>query len=213
MAMHSVDTEDHGRRPSGAEATGRARIADTRRRGSGIAGLISCLDAVYGYALRMAAGNVRDAEAVVEATYARAARAAGDWEEQDTLIRLLGVCNELLAAPPMESSIGGGYAEAGEGGDPRRSMDAPELPGAVELLRGSEAGAGLWGDVDRLGPELRAPVVLCDLQGLSYADVAAVLRVPVTVARERLHRGRALLQSLVVARLRGEEREHLRSIM
>jgi RNA polymerase sigma-70 factor (ECF subfamily) len=39
----------------------------------------------------------------------------------------------------------------------------------------------------------RAVVILCDLQGLSYADAAAVINAPVGTVRSRLHRGRSLL--------------------
>jgi len=47
----------------------------------------------------------------------------------------------------------------------------------------------------------REVLVLCDLQELSYADAANVLRCAVGTVRSRLHRGRALLAS----RLRGAD--------
>jgi RNA polymerase sigma-70 factor, ECF subfamily len=48
--------------------------------------------------------------------------------------------------------------------------------------------------VDALPDPFRSVVVLVDLQGLSYADVAEALHVPLGTVRSRLARGRGLLQ-------------------
>jgi RNA polymerase sigma-70 factor, ECF subfamily len=48
----------------------------------------------------------------------------------------------------------------------------------------------------------REVVVLCDLQGLSYAEAASALGVAVGTVRSRLHRGRLLLQDKLAAILR-----------
>jgi RNA polymerase sigma-70 factor (ECF subfamily) len=52
-------------------------------------------------------------------------------------------------------------------------------------------------DVDtalaHLSPEFRAPVVLRDLCGLDYAEIAEVLGLPAGTVRSRISRGRALL--------------------
>jgi RNA polymerase sigma-70 factor (ECF subfamily) len=48
-------------------------------------------------------------------------------------------------------------------------------------------------------------VILCDLQDLSYDEAASVLECAVGTVRSRLHRGRALLEAKMRARLtRGE---------
>lgn len=46
----------------------------------------------------------------------------------------------------------------------------------------------------RLPDEFRAAVVLCDVAGLSYQEIADALEVPVGTVRSRIHRGRALLR-------------------
>lgn len=48
--------------------------------------------------------------------------------------------------------------------------------------------------VDQLPDAYRVVVVLADFQGLSYAEIAAALDVPVGTVRSRLARGRARLQ-------------------
>jgi RNA polymerase sigma-70 factor (ECF subfamily) len=47
----------------------------------------------------------------------------------------------------------------------------------------------------RLPEDFRAAVVLCDVVGLSYEDIASALGVPVGTIRSRIHRGRRLLRS------------------
>jgi RNA polymerase sigma factor (sigma-70 family) len=46
-----------------------------------------------------------------------------------------------------------------------------------------------------LQPDFRAAVVLCDVEGLSYEEIADVLGVKIGTVRSRIHRGRALLRT------------------
>ncbi|WP_432934646.1 RNA polymerase sigma factor SigE [Microbispora sp. CA-135349] len=48
--------------------------------------------------------------------------------------------------------------------------------------------------LDALAPEFRAAVVLCDIEGLSYEEIAATLGVKLGTVRSRIHRGRAQLR-------------------
>ena len=45
-----------------------------------------------------------------------------------------------------------------------------------------------------LGPELRAVVVLSDIEGYSYEEIGELLQIPVGTVKSRLHRGRKTLQ-------------------
>jgi RNA polymerase sigma-70 factor (ECF subfamily) len=49
-----------------------------------------------------------------------------------------------------------------------------------------------------LPDEFRAAVVLCDVVGLSYEEIAGQLGVPVGTVRSRIHRGRAALRGVLV---------------
>jgi RNA polymerase sigma-70 factor (ECF subfamily) len=63
--------------------------------------------------------------------------------------------------------------------------------------------------LDSLSPEFRAAVVLCDIEGLSYEEIAATLGVKLGTVRSRIHRGRAQLRAALAHRspaLRGPAR-------
>jgi RNA polymerase sigma-70 factor, ECF subfamily len=49
----------------------------------------------------------------------------------------------------------------------------------------------------RLPPDYRAAVVLCDVVGLAYQEIADALDTPVGTVRSRIHRGRAQLRELL----------------
>lgn len=75
--------------------------------------------------------------------------------------------------------------------DPERLL--PSSPGA------DEATERLPDDVQaalrRLPEDFRTAVVLCDVVGLSYEEIADALSVPVGTVRSRIHRGRRLLRA------------------
>jgi RNA polymerase sigma-70 factor, ECF subfamily len=75
--------------------------------------------------------------------------------------------------------------------DPERLL--PSSPGA------DEATDSLPDDVQaalrRLPEDFRMAVVLCDVVGLSYEEIADALSVPVGTVRSRIHRGRRLLRA------------------
>ena len=59
-------------------------------------------------------------------------------------------------------------------------------------------------DVERalaaLPPEFRAAVVLCDVEGLSYEEIAEILDAKLGTVRSRIHRGRAMLRRALAHR-------------
>ncbi|SFJ93611.1 RNA polymerase sigma-70 factor, ECF subfamily [Streptomyces pini] len=63
--------------------------------------------------------------------------------------------------------------------------------------------------LDTLAPEFRAAVVLCDIEGLSYEEIAATLDVKLGTVRSRIHRGRSHLRKALKhrsPRARAEQR-------
>jgi RNA polymerase sigma-70 factor (ECF subfamily) len=60
--------------------------------------------------------------------------------------------------------------------------------------------------LDALPPDFRAAVVLCDIEGLSYEEIAATLGVKLGTVRSRIHRGRAQLRRMLSHRTPGSGR-------
>lgn len=84
--------------------------------------------------------------------------------------------------------------------------DAERVPGGSGLgtpERGFEHG-NLDRDVqralDELSPEFRAAVVLCDIEGLSYEEIAVTLGIKLGTVRSRIHRARAQLRESLAHR-------------
>ena len=57
--------------------------------------------------------------------------------------------------------------------------------------------------LDQLPPDFRAPVVLCDIEGLSYEEIAATLDIKLGTVRSRIHRGRGQLRAALAHRSAG----------
>lgn len=66
--------------------------------------------------------------------------------------------------------------------DPQQLTEATDLDGLIQAA------------LDRLPEEFRAAVVLADIEGLSYDEIAGALRCPVGTVRSRLHRARQMLR-------------------
>jgi RNA polymerase sigma factor (sigma-70 family) len=66
-------------------------------------------------------------------------------------------------------------------------------------------------DVERalgaLPPDFRAAVVLCDVEGLSYEEIATILDAKLGTVRSRIHRGRSMLRAALAHRAPTSGRE------
>lgn len=78
---------------------------------------------------------------------------------------------------------------AGSGPTPSQDFDDRHFDGDVQTA------------LDDLAPEFRATVVLCDIEGLSYEEIAATLGVKLGTVRSRIHRGRAQLRASLQHRI------------
>ncbi|HEY5978989.1 MAG TPA: RNA polymerase sigma factor SigE [Microlunatus sp.] len=78
------------------------------------------------------------------------------------------------------------------------------LPSSWPTPSEALADAGLDHDVAAalaaLPPEFRAAVVLCDIEGLTYEEIAGVLDTKLGTVRSRIHRGRAQLRAALAHR-------------
>jgi RNA polymerase sigma-70 factor (ECF subfamily) len=104
----------------------------------------------------------------------------------------------------------------------RQRIRFDALPEDTERLAGRErspeqvyADLHLDPDVqdalDGLPPDFRAAVVLCDIEGLSYEEIAATLGIKLGTVRSRIHRGRLQLREALSHRARREPAAEIRS--
>lgn len=79
--------------------------------------------------------------------------------------------------------------------DPAVERELPdERAGPEQLVLRTELQSALHRALQRLRPEHRAVVVLYDLSGMSYDQIAEILDVPVGTVKSRLNRARRALQ-------------------
>lgn len=82
-------------------------------------------------------------------------------------------------------------------------------PSPAQRLDDRMFDADIQTALDALPPDFRAAVVLCDIEGLSYEEIAATLGIKLGTVRSRIHRGRAQLRAALEHRAprRGEQDE------
>lgn len=173
-------------------------------------------DLLYNYALRMT-NNVADAEDLVQETYLKAYRF---WEsyEQGTNIRawLFRILKNSYINRYRKEVREPGTVEYDETDAPSAAaINAPD--GSRDSRESQFAGLlddEITGAIASLPVEFRTVVILCDIEGLTYEEVAEFMQTPLGTVRSRLHRGRRLLREALAgyARKRGVvlERDSMR---
>lgn len=160
------------------------------------------MDAVYRFALRLA-GEPDQANDLVQDTYLRAWKA---WDQYEVGTNakswLFTICRNLFLrgvergkrqkatveerAPRESTAVGGDIVNpmwtAASQKDPEGSFFDSIVDD--EVLRA----------IDDLPEEYRTAVVMSDVEGLPYADIADAMGVPVGTVKSRIFRGRRLLQ-------------------
>jgi RNA polymerase sigma-70 factor, ECF subfamily len=77
---------------------------------------------------------------------------------------------------------------------PRTSLTLEQLPHLVSVdapLEQAETMAALWRAVESLPEELRSALLLRDIAGLSYAEIAETLALPLSTVKWRIHDARS----------------------
>jgi RNA polymerase sigma-70 factor (ECF subfamily) len=77
---------------------------------------------------------------------------------------------------------------------------ASREPGPAQTYDDTHFDDDVQRALDALPPDFRAAVVLCDIEGLSYEEIAATLGVKLGTVRSRIHRGRAQLREALAHR-------------
>ena len=154
------------------------------------------LDAAYNLA-RWLTRRDHDAEDVVQEATLRAYRSFDRFRGGDGRAWLLAIVRNTCYT----------WLEKNRAREPVTAFDEEKHsgPGGTEapdsgLLRDEERQR-LGRALEELPPEFREVIVLRELEGLSYKEIAAVAGVPLGTVMSRLARGRQRLQECLVGRL------------
>jgi RNA polymerase sigma-70 factor, ECF subfamily len=152
-------------------------------------------DILYNYALRMT-GNADDARDLLQETFLKAFR-FWDKYEKGTNVR-------AWLFRIMKNTYINVYRKAVKEPD---TVDYNDIQNFYNVIRENSADSNdlqekLFGHLldddvtkalEELPEEFRTVVILCDIEGLTYEEIAEFVECPVGTVRSRLHRGRKLL--------------------
>jgi RNA polymerase sigma-70 factor, ECF subfamily len=158
------------------------------------------LDAVYRFALRLTAGNAAEADDVTQETFLRAYRHWHTFRRGSSARAwLFTIARNAFLRRRERQARRPELLESEIESDTRASPAADFLHDAAALDPEQSFFASFVDDeviraVEQLPPEFREVVVLSDVEGLSYAEIAEVIGAPLGTVKSRLYRGRRLLQ-------------------
>jgi RNA polymerase sigma-70 factor (ECF subfamily) len=155
-------------------------------------------DRVYRLAYRLS-GNRADAEDLTQETFVRVFKSLAEytpgtfegWLHRITTNLFLDMVRRRqrirFDALPEDAEDRLASLESG----PEQAFDETNLDPEIQAA------------LDALPPDFRVAVVLCDLEQLSYEEIAATLGIKVGTVRSRIHRGRVLLRQALAHRAPG----------
>jgi RNA polymerase sigma-70 factor (ECF subfamily) len=168
------------------------------------------LDSLYGAALRMTR-NPADAEDLVQETMLRAYRAFDRFEPGTNLkawlFRILtnAYINTYRKRQREPQKVSADEIEEFDLYRELRNHD-PQLAETPEtLVLDNLVDSDILEAIEQLPDQFRLAVVLSDIEGFTYAEMADIMDVPMGTVMSRLHRGRKALQKRLweIARERG----------
>lgn len=152
------------------------------------------LDALYGLALRLTGGDEARAQDLVQEAVLRAFRGWDRFEPGTnarawlmTILRNTFI-NDFRRRKSRGEEVE--FDEEGGSGRPSALYEADPEGAVLERVLDREVVRA----IESLPEDFRVPVVLADVEGLSYGEVAELMGIPVGTVKSRLFRARRRLQ-------------------
>lgn len=141
--------------------------------------------------------NQGDVEDVVQETFIKAYRAIGRFRGDSQFytwlyrIAVNTAKNYLVAAGrrPPGQDIDAVDAVQSHAGHPLRETNTPEAS-----LRRDQLAARIRQAIDALPPELREAIILRELEGMNYEEIALAMECPIGTVRSRIFRAREAIE-------------------
>ena len=150
---------------------------------------------MYAVALRIC-GNPEDAKDCLQDAMVRVFRAIGDFKGQSAfstwLYRIVtNTCLDALRRRKKQNStsldalVDEGWSPAQTGGRPEQKLERKELRNELSKA------------IQSLPDEMRTAIVLRDVQGCSYEEIADALNINLGTVKSRISRGREKLRGII----------------
>lgn len=171
-------------------------------------------DRLYAVCLRM----VRDPDTAADLTQDAFVRVIQGFDSFDSRARLstwmtritMNVClshlrkQKLRRHPSLDAPQRGASGSDGEPATFGNGLAQDREPDAARRVEQDEARQTVLRGLEAMDPDHRAVLVLRDLRGLDYQEIADVLDVPVGTVKSRLFRARASLREAIESRGSGK---------
>ncbi len=153
----------------------------------------------YNLAYRLT-GNAADAEDLVQEAFLRAYRF---FDRYDRSMPFMNWFSRILTNLYIDEyrrrgrlrTVSIDEVYSGEDGEEGTTMDLPDTePNPLELALSNEYIHAIHEGLQCLSPEFRIPVILADLEGYSYEEIAEITKTSIGTVRSRIHRGRKQLR-------------------
>lgn len=154
------------------------------------------IDAMYNFAYRLTFDE-DDAKDLVQETYLKAFRFINSFEEGTNakawLFRILknSFINDYRKKSKEPNKVDYNDVESYYNSEDANAEITPDL--RVEALQ-DMIGDEVSNALNSLAVDFRTVIILCDLEGFTYEEMAKILDIPIGTVRSRLHRARNLLK-------------------
>lgn len=141
-----------------------------------------------------------DAYDAAQETFVRVYRNIESFKEQSSFTTWLyrittNVCSDMLRKRQRDTNVISINQFADENKDFDIKDDSPTIEENMEL---SERQAAVRSAINELKEEYRAVITLCDIEGMSYDEISAVLDIPSGTVKSRINRARNSLKKILM---------------
>jgi len=161
-------------------------------------------DRLYNSVYRLTA-NAEDAQDVVQETFIQAYQSLSTFKGDSlffTWIYRIAINTAITLKRKQKSTIS--INASGQQGGIIDPLDSSEFNQPDHVLELAEKEQTIQQALNRLSSEHRTVLVMKDLEGMKYEEMADILQVPIGTIRSRLHRARLELREILEA---GEENQ------
>ncbi len=158
---------------------------------------------VYRHALRLT-GNRADAEDLAQDVFLRVFRSLDSYQDLDGSGSFEGWLHRITTNLFLDQVRRKARLRFDPLGDKLDGLGS--VPGAHDVALPGTFDADVEEALTALPAEFRAPVLLADVDGLSYDEVGEVLGLKLGTVRSRIHRGRARLRRALAHRAPTDDR-------